>query len=369
MLFDVVARRILITSYDSLPVNMAREGAIKNRDLSNVIRGAAVSQKEAFKKLLLARIREIKPEEFEDLVGIILDGLGYEDVQVVGRSGDGGIDVVGTLRNGITHMTLAIQAKRWRGRVGVGVVTKLRGGLFRYGASQGVIITTSGFTKKAIEEARPPPQAGVPWITLIDGDLLVDLMVEHRIGVRTTDIKLYDFDENFFLLLPRKEGRAGEIPEREIPQANDLNMVIQVADLVSRGIDTPQTIAKALGLTARQGLYYGTAAEIVGLISPANGNYVLTKDGESYLQDPHDEQLRALVLGIPVFKKFLEWTKTEKKSQVAVREVGDFIEGTSGLSHTTAQRRAQTLCSWLVRIGNAARTEDGINLRLKQVRF
>ena len=338
-------------------------------ELGNEIRRAAVSQRESFKAELLERILGLKGDEFEDLIGILLDNIGYEDVQVVGRSGDGGIDVVGTLRNGITEMKLAIQAKRWRGRVGPDVVRSLRGGLFRHGAAQGVVITTSSFTKKAKEESVPPPQGGVPWITLIDGRLLVDLMIEHGVGVREAEVRLIEPDENFFLLLPGREGRAEEIPEKEIPQANDMDLVVRVADLVERGIDTPKSIAKVLGLTARQGLYYGTASEILGLISSADGEYVLTQEGESYLSNPSNERLRGLVLEIPIFDKFLKWTKAEEKPKLSVREVGDFLEGTSGLSRSTAQRRAQSVCSWLVRVNEATKTEDGIDLGHKQVRL
>lgn len=40
--------------------------------------------------------------------------------------------------------------------------------------------------------------AGATPITLIDGDRLLDLLVEHEIGIQKRPVLMYDFDEQYF---------------------------------------------------------------------------------------------------------------------------------------------------------------------------
>jgi len=78
--------------------------------------------------------------------------IGFEDVEVTGKSGDKGIDATARLTVGdITNILTAIQAKRWKGSVGSGVVREMRGSLLV--GQRGTIITTATFTKDAIAEA------------------------------------------------------------------------------------------------------------------------------------------------------------------------------------------------------------------------
>ena len=113
--------------------------------------------------------------------------------QVLGRSGDAGIDgVVDEDRLGLD--SIYIQAKRWEGVVGRPIVQSFVGSMLgRQAASKGILLTTSTFSQDAREYAR-----GVNMrVILIDGPALARLMIEHGVGitvVRTFQIKRIDSD-------------------------------------------------------------------------------------------------------------------------------------------------------------------------------
>ncbi|MGH2369724.1 MAG: HTH domain-containing protein [Chloroflexota bacterium] len=147
-----------------------------------------------------ARIREqlhrrlfaMSPTEFEVLIGELLVKLGFEDVVVTSRSGDGGIDVRGTLVVGeVIRTRMAVQVKRWRTKnVQAPTVQQVRGSLGTH--DQGLIITTSAFSRGARTEAERPN--AVP-VALMNGAQLVTLMVEHDIGVRRVPYYLMELAE------------------------------------------------------------------------------------------------------------------------------------------------------------------------------
>jgi restriction system protein len=134
---------------------------------------------------LLERIAGATPTFFEHLVVRLLVAMGYggsyaEAAQVVGRSGDEGIDgIIKEDRLGLD--AIYVQAKRWQGVVGRPEIHKFAGSLMGAGAGKGVFITTSSFTK----EAREYVQRIDKRIVLIDGAMLADLMIEHGVAITT----------------------------------------------------------------------------------------------------------------------------------------------------------------------------------------
>ena len=102
---------------------------------------------------LLERVKLFSPAAFEELVGELLSEMGFEDVEVTRVSGDGGIDVRAILVVGdVIRIRMAVQAKRWEGNVQAPVVQQVRGSLGTH--DQGLIITTSDFSRGARGEAR-----------------------------------------------------------------------------------------------------------------------------------------------------------------------------------------------------------------------
>lgn len=128
---------------------------------------------------LLQRLKERHAKAFEELIGELLARIGFEEIEVTSYSKDGGIDVRGTLLVGdVIRTRMAVQAKKWKHNVQSDAVQKLRGSLSVH--EQGLIITTSDFSKKANEEASRPSATPV---ALMNGEQLVALLIEHQLLV------------------------------------------------------------------------------------------------------------------------------------------------------------------------------------------
>jgi restriction system protein len=148
---------------------------------------------------LLERVRQASPAFFEQLVVDVLVAMGYGGTQedaarVVGQSGDGGIDgIIKEDRLGLE--SIYVQAKRWEATIGRPTVQQFAGALHGHRARKGVMITTSNFSREAIEYAKTSQIT----IVLIDGVQLADYMIEFGVGVSDVDtIKLKRLDEDYF---------------------------------------------------------------------------------------------------------------------------------------------------------------------------
>lgn len=146
---------------------------------------------------LLEQLKTSSPTLFENIVVDLLVKMGYggswEDAaKAIGRSGDEGIDgIINEDRLGLD--VIYIQAKRWNGTVGRPEVQKFAGALMGQKARKGVFITTSNFTNDAIDYASKVETK----IVLIDGNTLVNSMIDYGIGVSTIasyEIKKVDLD-------------------------------------------------------------------------------------------------------------------------------------------------------------------------------
>jgi restriction system protein len=155
---------------------------------------------ETLRDALLARILEASPASFEKLIIDLLLQMGYggsraDAGEQLGRTGDGGVDgVIREDRLGLDRVYL--QAKRYKpgNAVGGEAVQAFIGALVGRGSQKGVLISTSAFTKNAIEAAK---QSGALRLVLIDGATLTNLMIQFNVGVRiarTIDIKRIDLD-------------------------------------------------------------------------------------------------------------------------------------------------------------------------------
>ncbi|MDE0132310.1 MAG: restriction endonuclease [bacterium] len=156
-----------------------------------MIQKLAKEQKAAVRESLRKHLLQMDPNGFEELVGRLLEEMNYERVDVIGQSGDGGVDVVADIQLGVTSVREVVQAKRHKRTIQRKDLDALRGSLYRFNAVRGTIVATSRFAKGAVEAAFA---RGAAPITLIDGDRLIDLLIEHGIGVRTRAIEVLTFD-------------------------------------------------------------------------------------------------------------------------------------------------------------------------------
>lgn len=148
-----------------------------------------------WKERLLNTILAISPSAFEKLVQRLLRESGFVEVEVTGRSGDGGIDGKGIARmSGLLSFHVIFQCKRYKGSISPSQIRDFRGA--KEGrADKGIFITTGSFTREARKEAT---RDGAPPIDLIDGDLLCEKLKEFSLGVKTKVVEEIEIDENFF---------------------------------------------------------------------------------------------------------------------------------------------------------------------------
>lgn len=156
---------------------------------------------DAFIAELIERLLAGTPAFFEKAIVELLLAMGYGGSatgagRTLGQSGDNGVDgVIDQDPLGVDQ--LYIQAKRYASDnlVSSGAIRDFYGALSLKRAKKGIFVTTSGFTRSALETAAQLDGR----IVLIDGDRLGQLMVRYNVGCRdkyTLNVK--DFDEDFF---------------------------------------------------------------------------------------------------------------------------------------------------------------------------
>ena len=136
---------------------------------------------------LLECLLKMPPDGFERLVQRVLRESGFIQVEVTGRSGDGGIDGKGILRlSGFLSFHVIFQCKKWKGSVSAGEVRDFRGAMVGR-ADKGLLLTTGTFTKDAMREAT---RDGAPAIDLVDGEQFLDKLKELGLGVITKRVEV-----------------------------------------------------------------------------------------------------------------------------------------------------------------------------------
>lgn len=134
----------------------------------------------AWQEQLLECVRSMPPDAFERLSQRLLRESGFIQVEVTGRSNDGGIDGKGVVRvGGLISFHMIFQCKRFKGSVGSSVIRDFRGAMVGR-ADKGLLITTGSFTTEARREAQ---RDGAPPLDLIDGESLVQKLKELELGV------------------------------------------------------------------------------------------------------------------------------------------------------------------------------------------
>lgn len=189
------AFRTSTRSHQGEPVTKSEDAATPLETLEstwNVLRDQLADE-------LLAQVKAVSPGFFERLVLEVLVEMGYggslrDASRAVGASRDGGIDgIINEDRLGLD--TIYVQAKRWEGTVGRPDVQGFAGSLEGVRARKGVFITTSTFSRDAEEYVKRIEKR----IVLIDGQQLVQLMIDHGVGVSVAEeYKVWRIDSDYF---------------------------------------------------------------------------------------------------------------------------------------------------------------------------
>ncbi len=160
-------------------------------EVTRLIETYNTKQREALREKLAG----MPPYQFEHLIRDLLQAMGYEDVTVTKESGDKGVDVVATIQFGITTITEVVQVKRQSGSIGRPILDQLRGALPYHKAIRGTLITLGKFSSGCAEAAL---FSGAAPITLIDGNKVLDLLIEHQIGIKKRPVSLLEIDQEMF---------------------------------------------------------------------------------------------------------------------------------------------------------------------------
>lgn len=152
---------------------------------------------------MLERLKKINFYKFESIVIDLVVKMGYGGSKIeisqslTKKSNDEGIDgIINEDKLGLDRIYL--QAKRWSNTtIGRPEVQKFVGALAGKGAIKGIFITTSTFTKEAITYCENLTSQK---IVLVDGNKLVELMMEFNIGLHTEQIyEIKRIDLDYFL--------------------------------------------------------------------------------------------------------------------------------------------------------------------------
>ena len=195
--YDEFVRFVEIKSSDNLE---NKEDKVIVETPEEILEAAHQKLQENLSIEILESIKKCSPYFFEYLVVDLLVSMGYggsrkEAGQAVGKSGDEGIDgIIKEDRLGLD--IIYVQAKRWDNVVGRPEIQKFAGALLGQSAKKGVFITTSDFSKGAIDYVSRIDSK----IILVNGSRLAELMIEHNIGV--TSVAKYEvkkIDSDYFI--------------------------------------------------------------------------------------------------------------------------------------------------------------------------
>ncbi len=192
MAFRVASRRV----DDDEPVLAAND---ETETPEEALASAYQRLRGALAEELLEKVKVCSPAFFERLVVELLVAMGYggsrkEAGRRVGKSGDGGIDgIINEDRLGLD--VVYIQAKRWDGTVSRPEIQKFVGALQGHRARKGVFISTSDFSREALEYAQNLDSK----VVLVNGRQLTEYMIDFNVGVATqTVFQVKRIDSDYF---------------------------------------------------------------------------------------------------------------------------------------------------------------------------
>lgn len=146
-----------------------------------------------FRTEMVDMLQSLSADGFERLCMLVLREVGFEEVTVTGRSGDGGIDGIGTLRvNPLASDRVVFQCKKHTRQISPNYVREFRGSMDGR-ATRGIFLATSTFSAEARREAE---RLGVAPIEMVDLDRLIGLMKDVGLGVVAR--QEFSVDHEFF---------------------------------------------------------------------------------------------------------------------------------------------------------------------------
>lgn len=315
---------------------------------------------------LLQRTLSLDEDQFEQFCKMLIQRAERtRDLELTPFRGDGSIDVHAVIDRDLFHARLGVQAKRYApgNTVGPRTIRSFKGALGDQNYHIGTVITTSSFTSGAVESAERD------YIRMIDGEKLVDIMLDSEIGAIESSAGVYEIDEEFWVTFETPVD-SNTIPSLEVPQADDFKILRHVIRGIDKGEDIKPEITKYLEFetgkdwASRQADYYGIAGWLLGFLHKEkrvqiDGHKVrrwgLTREGEEYLElldrgdeDRATERLHEAIRDVEIVSRVYD--VLEDEGILERHEIADIIEEETDVSGSTTGRRARTIGQWLVEL-------------------
>ena len=329
---------------------------------------AIQNQNALVKHKLIEKLQQMDPFQFEFLVAELLRKIGYENVEVTQRSGDKGIDVKGNLTvGGLTNVKTVIQVKRYKkgNNISGKYITQLRGSAEV--DQRGLIITTSDFTKDAINESKAMNKMPV---ALVNGVKLIDLLFKYKVGVKEEVVSVFSIDSELFETELADDTVKGiNNKSRSIwPLPGGINSYVETLNNLLTRIDRKKSKKKELiqwfadnydnvnSLKTAGG--YLNVPKNMGLIDFQDGYGLLTEAGKSYLES-HDLEFlyKTISKNILAFEE-IHQLLLNSPEPITDLELLDFVNENFEVEWSTLAQVNFRL-RWLINIGKVDKIEDG----------
>jgi len=325
-------------------------------------------QNSLVKKALMQRLYEMDPFQFEFLIADLLKAIGYENVEVTKRSGDKGIDVVANLTmDGITNVKTIIQAKRYKkgNNISGKTITQLRGSAEV--DQRGLVITTSQYTKDAIQESKAANKMPV---SLVDGEKLLSLLIKHGIGLKKETVEVFSVDTEYFENeenLERKTATSGK--NRGLwPLPGGINAYVDTLfrylQAVAEGVNTRERLIKWYLAnfdnvnSEKTANGYVNVPRSMGLTILDDGEIKLTKEGREVLETKNLNLLYEVISNnILAFSDIVEYMMSSGEPQ-SEQSILEYLKENFDIDwQTFAQVNFRLL--WLINLTKIRKSEEG----------
>ncbi|MFC1585741.1 restriction endonuclease [Fibrobacterota bacterium] len=326
------------------------------------------NQNQLVRKALKAELHKMDPFQFEALISELLKKIGYENVEVTSRSGDKGIDVTADLTlEGITDVKTVVQVKRFKegNNIPGKIITQLRGSAEV--DQRGLVITTSDFTKDAIEESKAPNKMPV---SLVNGEKLLSLLIKNGIGVKREDVTIYSLDTEFFtnetssdtIVRPSNKGRA------MYPLPGGINSYMDALNNYLNAINTKKyskekfidwQLKEYENVNSRNSaVSYLNLLRNIGVVNIVDNDVCLTQEGKEYIAGFDKNVLYNIISNhIQGFSEIVEFLEGSDEPQTE-QDITEYLKENLGLDWETHFQVTLRLL-WLVNLGKIIKTEDG----------
>lgn len=326
------------------------------------------------------RMFEVDPEEFEVLSKMILvRQLDTKSLQVTAFQQDDGIDIEGVIDEGVITAQVGVQVKRYGegNTVSNKYIHRFHGALSQGNHQIGTYITSSSFTKPAVEAAEDLQ------ICLVDGETLAEIMVDNEIGV-TESKGSYTVRDEFWQAFDEPE-EDDVVPSNEVPLANSfetLRLFLRAIDTTDGSkADIHEHVTEELDeeFEPRHADLYGTAGWLLGFVhkdtpKEVNGREVrrwgLTRDGVEYLAlyDQGDtEAARNRLVEAVRDVEIVQRIYAELEDELTYDELREVLTRETKLSDSSVNRRASTVGQWLTTLPEVEERPDGRSKKFVRV--